>query len=132
MSLLVPLSSYAVVPDVVVLPPSSSDGAARRVYDPQVGLDSLLTGSRRQAEPIGQDWRRTESTVRDTTDQLPRRRASDRGLAPGFPSSGFVAQVLAQQAFPPNPTRTDSRLAAYQATLQRSQLAAGPGISLSV
>jgi hypothetical protein len=91
-------SATTVPPNVVQLDPKRSTGADDAAFD--------------QGAAAGQ------TAVRDAP-LPPRRRAQDAAKAPGFPASPYVAQLLAQQAFPPSTTTAEDGLAAYQATTAR-------------
>ena len=112
---------YARVGAPVATTPTVSTAALQ--FDPRQPNSSAaqFAGSEQAAS--------SQTTVRDAT-LPPRRRAQDTAQAPGFPASPYVAQLLAQQAFPPVGTALEDGLAAYQATLARGAAGAGSTISL--
>jgi len=131
-----PLAAYntqAAGQDSALAPVLWQDAALRRPgSEAAIAFAVLQSGQRRRSEATADRWQAAEAQVRDAANASPRRRASDSAQAPGFPSSRFVAQVLAQQAFPPNAVPSGSGLAAYEATLQRGRGPNRAGISLSV
>jgi hypothetical protein len=82
-----------------------------------------------KASSLGARTTTEQAAVQDAS-LPPRRRAQDTTQAPGFPASPYVAQLLAQQAFPPTPTTLEDGLAAYQAAVARNGPSTGNSISL--
>jgi len=113
---------YARVGSQIATAPAATATAAVTL-DPQQPNSSAaqFAGSEQAAS--------SQTTVRDAT-LPPRRRAQDAAQAPGFPASPYVAQLLAQQAFPPIGTALEDGLAAYQATMTRGSAGAGSTLSL--
>jgi hypothetical protein len=94
-----------------------------------VQLDPKRSNGTDNTAALGQRTAAGQSAVQDAP-LPPRRRAQDAARAPGFPASPYVAQLLAQQAFPPTATTAEDGLAAYQATAARGGAGAGSTLSL--
>jgi hypothetical protein len=76
------------------------------------------------------DWQATAQAEVQDAPLPPRRRAADGARAPGFPTSPYVAQILAQEAFPPTATALGDGVAAYQAAAARGGAGSGSALSL--
>jgi hypothetical protein len=94
-----------------------------------VQLDPQRSNGTAKAPTLDQRASAGQAAVQDAS-LPPRRRAQDAARAPGFPASPYVAQLLAQQAFPPTTTTAEDGLAAYQATAARGGAGAGSTLSL--
>lgn len=94
-----------------------------------VNLDPNRSYNGANASSTGARTASGQAAVQDVS-LPPRRRAQDAAQAPGFPASPYVAQLLAQQAFPPASTTPEDGLAAYQATVARNGASTGNSISL--
>ena len=97
----------------------TGDQSAASVPTNVVQLDQKRSTGADNGPAFGQGAAASQTAVQDTP-LPPRRRAQDAAKAPGFPASPYVAQLLAQQAFPPTTTTAEDGLAAYQATVTRA------------
>lgn len=117
-----------------VLPAASTsehDGSNRRAPKATAAIQFDAAGSSAAAEAIPPDDRAAsaQATVEDAP-LPPRRRAQDSAQAAGFPASSHIAQLLAQNAFPPPTTAPGMGLSNYQAISARIGAAADRKISV--
>ncbi|HYM32070.1 MAG TPA: hypothetical protein VEU47_12260 [Candidatus Cybelea sp.] len=98
------------------------------------GNGSLARGDRTASQsppsPIGFSSASGDTQVQDAP-LPPRRRSGDGARAPGFPASPFLAQLIAQEAFPPDDASSANGIAAYRVASLRSSAQSGNVISLN-
>jgi hypothetical protein len=100
-----------------------------QLYQLAVQLDPRQSSQASRAAVLA-DWQTAAQAAVQDAPLPPRRRAVDSARAPGFPTSPYVAQVLAQEAFPPTATAFGDGLAAYRAAAARGGTGSGNALSL--